>query len=76
MHLNRLIFRLLSKMCLYANPAFIHDFTVVRFDFALAWKFCRYSRIVVISTVVISEVDCSRISHHDVRQVEQQNTIR
>ena len=23
-----------------------------------AWKFCRYSRIVVISAVVISEVDC------------------
>ena len=24
-----------------------------------AWKFCRYSRIVVISEVVISEVDCT-----------------
>ena len=24
-----------------------------------AWKFCRYSRIVVISAVVISEVDCT-----------------
>ena len=23
-----------------------------------AWKFCRYSRIVVISAVIISEVDC------------------
>ena len=28
MHLTRLIFRLLSAMCLYANPAFIRDFTV------------------------------------------------
>ena len=26
-----------------------------------AWKFCRYSRIVVISAVVISEVDCTNI---------------
>ena len=29
MHLNRLILRLLSAMCLYANPAFIRDFTVI-----------------------------------------------
>ena len=28
MHLTRLIFRLLSAMCLYANPPFIRDFTV------------------------------------------------
>ena len=26
-----------------------------------AWKFCRYSRIVVISAVVISQVDCTLI---------------
>ena len=34
MHLTRLIFRLLSAMCLYANPAFIRDFTVVKFVFS------------------------------------------
>ena len=35
MHLTRLIFRLLSAMCLYANPAFIRDFTVYQLQCSL-----------------------------------------
>ena len=37
------------------------SFYVLQWDGTLlwAWKFCRYSRIVVISAVVISEVDCT-----------------
>ena len=42
-----------------ALTAFTVD--VLQWDVTLlwAWKFCRYSRIVVVSAVVISEVDCT-----------------
>ena len=33
MHWTRLIFRLLSPMCLNANPAFIRDFTVPEYRY-------------------------------------------
>ena len=52
-----------SKRCPYSRSVVIPEVSlyVLQGDGTLlwAWKFCRYSRIVVISAVVISEVDCS-----------------
>ena len=52
-----------SEKCPYSLTALIPEVSlyVLQFDGTLlwAWKFCRYSRIVVISAVAISEVDCT-----------------
>ena len=51
-----------SEKCPYSRNVLIPEvsFYVLQLDGTLiwAWRFCRYSRIVVISAVVISEVDC------------------
>ena len=51
-----------SKRCPYSRSVIIPEVSlyVLQWDGTLlwAWKFCRYSRIVVRSAVVISEVDC------------------
>ena len=53
-----------SEKCPYSRSVVIPEvsFYVLQWGGTLlwAWKFCRYSRIVVISAVVISEVDCTR----------------
>ena len=50
-------------MCPYLRSVVILEvaFYVLQLDGTLhwAWNFCRYLRIVVISAVVISEVDCT-----------------
>ena len=50
------------KKCPYSRSVVIPEVSlcVLQLEGTLlwAWKFCRYSRIVVISAVVISEVDC------------------
>ena len=52
-----------SKRCPYSWSVVIPEVSlyVLHWDGTLlwAWKFCRYSRIVVISAVVISEGDCT-----------------
>ena len=52
-----------SKKCPYSRSVVIPEVSlyVLQLDGTLlrAWTFCRYSRIVIISAVVISEVDCS-----------------
>ena len=52
-----------SKRCPCSRSVVIPEVSlyVLQWDGTLlwAWKFCRYSRIVVISAVVISEVDCT-----------------
>ena len=52
-----------SEKCPYLRSVVIPEVPlyVLQLDVTLlwAWKFCRYSRIVVVSAVVISEVDCS-----------------
>ena len=54
-----------STRCRYSQSVVIPEvsFYVSQWDgtFLWAWKFCRYSRIVVISAVVISEVDCTSL---------------
>ena len=51
-----------SKRCPYSRSVVIPEVSLYVLQWAgtllWAWKFCRYSRIVVISAVVISEVDC------------------
>ena len=48
----------IREVSLYPKPHY--NDIVLQWDGTLlwAWKCCRYSRIVVISTVVISQVDC------------------
>ena len=54
-----------SKKCPYLRSVVIPEVSlyVLQLEGTLlwAWKFCRYSRIVLISAVVISEVDCTVI---------------
>ena len=56
-----------SEKCPYSRSVVIPEVPlyVLQLDGTLlwAWKFRRYSRIVVISAVVISEVDCMHIIH-------------
>ena len=56
-----------SEKCLYSQSVIIAEVSlyVLQLDGTLlwAWKFCRYSRTVVTSSVVISKVD--RKSHND-----------
>ena len=57
-----------SKRCPYSRSVVIPEVSsyVLQWDGTLlwAWKFCRYSRIVVISAVVIREVDCTHKCEH------------
>ena len=52
-----------SEKCPYSRSVVIPEVSlyVLQLDGTLlwAWEFCRYSRIVVISAVVIGEVDCT-----------------
>ena len=52
-----------SERCPYSRSVVIPEVPlyVLQWDGTLlwAWKFCRYSRIVVLSAVIISEVDCT-----------------
>ena len=54
-----------SKLCPYSRSVLIHEVSlyVLQLDGTLlwAWKFCRYWRIVRISAVAISEVDCMHL---------------
>ena len=54
-----------SEKCRYSQSVVIPEvslYYVLQLDGTLLWKFCRYSRIDVISAVVISEVDCTRFT--------------
>ena len=52
----------IRKVSLFAKCRYTRSLIIciqVEWTLLWAWEFCRYSRIVVISAVVISEVDCA-----------------
>ena len=64
MHLTRLIVRLLSAMCLYANPAFICDFMVYwKLIKIFALSFERALELSIFPGVKIALVYKTRPSH-------------
>ena len=56
----------IRKVSFFAKWRYIRSLVILQLDGTLlwVWEFCRYSRIVVISAVVISEVDCTRVQKH------------